>query len=100
MSNKKLSEQLEYFKLERPSEFMMAEWVRDAEELEAQLAESAKAWMDLKFKYQALEAQLEQIEEICTDANRTKTDTGLRNIIAQIWHITQARLEKSDENKT
>ena len=87
MSNKKLSEQLEYFKLERPSEFMMAEWVRDAEELEAQLAESA-------------EAQLEQIEEICTDANRTKTDTGLRNIIAQIWHITQARLEKSDENKT
>jgi len=60
-----------------------------------------KGWLlDAVERAEKAEAQLEQIEKICTDANRTKTDTGLRNIIAQIWHITQARLEKSDENKT
>lgn len=37
MSTRKLSEQLEYFKLDRPSEFMMAEWIRDAKEIEGKL---------------------------------------------------------------
>jgi hypothetical protein len=42
MSTKPLSEQLEYFKIERPSEFMMAEWIKDAKALEAKLDAETK----------------------------------------------------------
>ena len=47
--DRKLSEKLEYFKLDRPSEWMMAEYIRDAKKLETKLG--------------SLPGQLDRIEE-------------------------------------
>ena len=37
MGSKPLSEQLEYFRIERPSEWLMGDFIKDAKELETQI---------------------------------------------------------------
>ena len=39
---KLLSEYMEAFKLDRPSEFLMGDWIRDVKQLEADLEEANK----------------------------------------------------------
>ena len=49
MRARKLSEHMEAFKIDRPSEWLMGEWIGHAKELEATLAAIAKlpdAWRD------------------------------------------------------
>ena len=52
--DRKLSEKLEYFKLDRPSEWMMAEYIRDAKKLETKLG-------SLPGQLDRIEAKLDQL---------------------------------------
>lgn len=67
-NNATLSGRLEYWRVERPSEWMMDEFIRDARKLEAQLSEARQQSEAEAIAYSALSAEHERLKAQLSEA--------------------------------
>ena len=59
----KLSERLELFKFDRPSEYLMKEFIQQAKDLEAEVLHENELFIEWRARAEGLQTQLEAVKE-------------------------------------